>query len=365
MKNSQNNENFLFDLMLPSEAFSAYTDDFKPKVEVEKKEDALCEIKEEDGKAKSGSQGLIQESCEMPLRSEKSISMDLNGGGLDHLTHEQCDQNHETPSLILDLPTINLGMQEELDSNQESIQELENSKEAHKEENYVAVKEKDVWVCKEKDENVKLLPSENEKKEVSPELIVSPEDILMMVQKKDEKSLIKSFHSAYVWPKGQKWHPLVLATYLDWVEGVNICLKSQENPNVTGDDGVSPLHWAMIRKSWNAMRVLLKNQCDIEKGVRKPFLIHLIYAQAPQDILKQLIQSGIKIEEQDSQGECALHVAAKLGHHEICELLIASGARVKVLSKEGLTSIEVAKKNKHLELSYFLQRHANRQNAKK
>ena len=96
-------------------------------------------------------------------------------------------------------------------------------------------------------------------------------------------------------------------------------------------------------------------------GVKKPFINALVKAQAPAGIISMAITAGAPHDALDSNGELALHAAARLGDQEACLALIQAGTFVKALTKDGSNSIEIAKKFKHLELSYFLQRHANRQ----
>ncbi|MDR2807021.1 MAG: ankyrin repeat domain-containing protein [Puniceicoccales bacterium] len=91
-------------------------------------------------------------------------------------------------------------------------------------------------------------------------------------------------------------------------------IKAGVNINAQDKDGDTPLHWAVMKKNSEAVKLLLE-------------------------------QPGININAQDKDGDTPLHLAVKNKDSETVKPLLAHGASVKIPNKDSYTVLELAQLN--------------------
>ena len=73
-------------------------------------------------------------------------------------------------------------------------------------------------------------------------------------------------------------------------------------------------------------------------------------------LVKSLIEHGSDVNFKSSEGNCAIHLAAKYGFDEIVELLLHSGADIEVKDSEGKTALMYASQNGFKDIEAMLKR---------
>jgi hypothetical protein len=81
---------------------------------------------------------------------------------------------------------------------------------------------------------------------------------------------------------------------------------------------------------------------DIREGAAPPF--REISNREPLDAVELLLEAGANADALSSNGESALHIAAKDGKLEIVRALAAGGASLDIKNGDGLTALEVVEK---------------------
>lgn len=115
---------------------------------------------------------------------------------------------------------------------------------------------------------------------------------------------------------------LLLASDVGDKKMIDILLSLDADPNLTNDDGMSPLYAAA------------------ENG-------HT-------EIVQGLIGISAKVDLVDNEAHSPLYMAAKNGHIKIVEALIAANAELELTDDEGLSALDIAKKNGHIKIVALL-----------
>ena len=98
----------------------------------------------------------------------------------------------------------------------------------------------------------------------------------------------------------------------------------------------------------------------VHAGTRRKPLSAAIYAGAPVDILRVLLDSGADMNSRDDNGNTALIDAACARYTEAVKLFLDRGADVNARSTEGGTALDCAKERDAREIVRILRRHGAR-----
>ena len=107
------------------------------------------------------------------------------------------------------------------------------------------------------------------------------------------------------------------------------------------------LHQASINSNWDTLKFLLDHGANINaKDIHgKTPLHHLVESRnyKRDDILKNLLKLGPKIDEVDENGDQAIHLAASKGNSTCCTILIKNGADIRAKNRNGVEMIDLVK----------------------
>ena len=154
---------------------------------------------------------------------------------------------------------------------------------------------------------------------------------------------------------------------------MNCLLSNGANPNVTDDDGVSPLATAtflcsqdpdaaVIRLLTDVIKLLMKYNADVNiipKSWRGNTLLHIAIAgNVCEEIFKLLLQNNSTLNlTNQAAGNTALHVAAYSRNLQLTKLLLEHGAIVDPVNARGCTPLHFAAHEGDLEIVNFLLKH--------
>jgi ankyrin repeat protein len=153
------------------------------------------------------------------------------------------------------------------------------------------------------------------------------------------------------------------------IEIIELLIKHNSDINFQDIHGKTPLHWASISQNEEVATILIKANANLEvkdKYGRTPLYNNLrdeygrsILYQACElgdlDTAKLLIDSGVDIDEQEKRCmDSPLHIASRNGHIEIVSLLINSGAKINIENSYHYTPLHYAVRYKKIEVAKFI-----------
>jgi len=126
--------------------------------------------------------------------------------------------------------------------------------------------------------------------------------------------------------------------------GVRNLLAGGVNPNVRGDDGLTPLMLAVRRDQPTIVRMLLAAGARAnETNDLGQTALFLAASYNHEEVAKLLIRGGADLNLQNKSGDTPLHEAASYyGWFRISRMLLTSGARVDVRNGAGRTPLHRA-----------------------
>ncbi|MEN9358928.1 MAG: hypothetical protein RL095_463 [Verrucomicrobiota bacterium] len=111
--------------------------------------------------------------------------------------------------------------------------------------------------------------------------------------------------------------------------------------------GFQAIHQASINGNWDTLKFLLDHGANINaKDSRgKTPLHHLVESRnyKRDEVLKNLLKLGPKIDEVDENGDQAIHLAASKGNSNCCSILIKNGADIHAKNRNGVEMIDLVK----------------------
>ncbi|OHT09138.1 hypothetical protein TRFO_22155 [Tritrichomonas foetus] len=145
----------------------------------------------------------------------------------------------------------------------------------------------------------------------------------------------------------QHWTPLHIAAQNNYPDILKMLLEKGASPNLPNNTRVTPLHIAAQQKAIEPLDLLLEYDADtmLVDDDDEPPLFLAIESRLPTHVAK--LCNDQTIIDQNIKGETALHIAAKLGFHEIISYLLEQGANVYACDNKGNTPLHFAVVNKH------------------
>lgn len=115
--------------------------------------------------------------------------------------------------------------------------------------------------------------------------------------------------------------------------------------NVTGEDGLAPLHHAVRGGHFEVARFLLERGANANLRVATTAESTPLYEAAAAGhaaLVALLLEHGAKINARARSGKTALHRAAETGDLATVQVLLEGGADIGVKDEHGLTPFELA-----------------------
>jgi len=183
--------------------------------------------------------------------------------------------------------------------------------------------------------------------------VVRPETVTQILTLPDQAGYLP-IHNAIAYQ-----HENLFRTLLE------IFLSMPSSPyyfNSPDNNGNSPVHWAMLKKNYQAVVELVKVGADISsmnhlgktpmhiavehcgrENSKSDFEVHL-------SMVKFLIAVGAVVDAYDGSNVTPLHLASELGKLELIETLVEGGAFVNAVDSVGETPLFYAIRNKHYDV---------------
>jgi ankyrin repeat protein len=129
----------------------------------------------------------------------------------------------------------------------------------------------------------------------------------------------------------------------DQGEIIKALLKRGADVNVVDEQGLTPLHLALVRGHADAARLML--QVDVNPAVTDQWgrtVLHLACELGKEDIVDLLLRKKANVAASDKAGLTPLHVAAACGHVGVMKHLLGAGAGIEAKDKLGDTPLHKA-----------------------
>lgn len=113
------------------------------------------------------------------------------------------------------------------------------------------------------------------------------------------------------------------------------------------NNNITALHAAATTGQLGLLRTLVGAGIDVHTALKNEQRNALMLAAAGgfDDVAKLLLDRGVRINDQDIDGETALHQAIMHGHLSTCRLLFAAGADIRIKTTYGFSPIHTASNN--------------------
>lgn len=119
----------------------------------------------------------------------------------------------------------------------------------------------------------------------------------------------------------------------------------KENPavfNSTNKEGYSPLTLACYRGNIEIVRLMLKNNADINVNSTMGTPLMAAVVKGNVDIVKLLIQKNANVNLQDANGTTALIYATMFKNYDIVSGLIKAKANIEIKDNKGKNALDYA-----------------------
>jgi ankyrin repeat protein len=181
------------------------------------------------------------------------------------------------------------------------------------------------------------------------------DDILREIIKRNFFDLNKKYNDCEnaIYTSVRNNSPKTLSILID--NGVNIHVIDE----CEGANGNSPLSWAVMERSLDATKVLIKHGADVNRIEED---MHTVLGVAcftyenkgSFDIIKLLVENGANVNKANSLNFTPLMMCAFRANNEPIEFLVKNGAKINEKTSSGYTALHYATNNDHIETAKLL-----------
>uniref|UniRef100_A0A803SNL4 Ankyrin repeat domain 52 n=1 Tax=Anolis carolinensis TaxID=28377 RepID=A0A803SNL4_ANOCA len=131
------------------------------------------------------------------------------------------------------------------------------------------------------------------------------------------------------------------AVHSGHIEMVNLLLNKGANLNTCDKKERQPIHWAAFLGHLEVLKLLVARGADVTCKDKKGYtLLHTAAASGQIEVVKHLLRLGI--DEPNSFGNTALHIACYMGQDAVANELVNYGANVNQPNEKGFTPLHFA-----------------------
>jgi ankyrin repeat protein len=125
----------------------------------------------------------------------------------------------------------------------------------------------------------------------------------------------------------------------DKLSAIRVLLKNNANVNIKCDSGCSALYWGVLKGHIEVVKILLKyNACIHDTNKNKTPLLHA----ASKEIIPLLLEAGADINAKDDRGYTVLYRRTLANDIKALELLLSKGADIQCITKYGQSLLHAA-----------------------
>ncbi len=139
------------------------------------------------------------------------------------------------------------------------------------------------------------------------------------------------------------------------IDAVRNHIAGGEYVNFRDKEGLTALHWAVVKGQYKVAEFLIDNGADINATDNFGTTLLHMAVFGGEKIVKLLVDKGIRVDARNDDGISALHLAALEGNQVIAKLLVAKGSDVNAKTiRNNLTPLYWAAKRGHLTIVELL-----------
>ncbi len=139
---------------------------------------------------------------------------------------------------------------------------------------------------------------------------------------------------------------------------VKYLIDNNFDPNITSEDGVTPLHTASGQQKSSIVQILLtagaNPNAKTESGAT-PLMRSIGYRIGQLQTLQLLVEFGADINAVDTDGWTPLMYGAVNNDVKVCEWLISKGAKLTIKNNEGQSALAIATKYNKSKTKIYLE----------
>lgn len=137
--------------------------------------------------------------------------------------------------------------------------------------------------------------------------------------------------------------PLTLAAWRGYEDIVDYLLGVDAHFSTSGEEGIKLFKYAVDKRLWNLYKSMINKGGErfLSELQRKPVL-HWATAGGSDNIVRELINLGFRVNDRDSYLWVPLHYASYFGRLEVAKLLIEKGAEINIRTPLGETPYYLA-----------------------
>ena len=131
-------------------------------------------------------------------------------------------------------------------------------------------------------------------------------------------------------------------------------VKAGGDVNAPDVAGITPLLASVYNPNYVMLKALLLAGADVKAPVANEgsLLVFAAKKQAPAELVREILSSGVDLNAQDNQGKTALLYALQTGNRPLVEQLLEAGANAALGDKEGNSPLSWVMENKDTDLAF-------------